>query len=178
MTERQSLHALTFDDPFVALSAVERLRGDGYDIADVHSPFPVHGMAEAMGLPESRLGFATLFGGAVGLTIALTLQIWTHTVDWPMNIGGKTDLAWPALVPVAFELTVLLAAFATVFGLLGRSRLIPQASAPKTLPAPRVTSDHFVVLVREGDARFDPDRFRDLARELCPLKIQMAWRVL
>ncbi len=81
-------------------------------------------------------------------------------------------------MPVVFELTVLLAAFATVFGLLGKSRLIPQPQAPASLPAPRVTSDHFVVLVRQGDGSFDPDRFRELTRELCPVKIQMSWRVL
>ncbi len=171
------VHTLVFDDPDHTLEAVRRLRGAGFCVQDVRSPFPIHGMDEALGLSETRLGFATLAGGLTGLAIAFVLQIYTHVFDWPLVIGGKSFLALPALVPVGFELTVLLAAFGTVAGLFIRARLRPpvREDGPYTeagaRPPKGATDDHFVVIVAEDDARFSPTRFSTLCRELSPLWI-------
>jgi hypothetical protein len=171
--DRVRQHWLVFDDPEQTLSAVKRLRGAGYEIADVHSPFPVHGLDEALGWRDTRLPWATLVGGGLGLCIAMALQTWTHALDWPLNIGGKTDLAIPALVPVAFELTVLLAAFATVGGLLVRSRLKPTSGGdlPAGQPLADVTDNRFVVRVVERDGSFAPEDFERLVKRLRPRKV-------
>ena len=176
---RTRVHTLVFDAPETTLSAVERLVDSGFDVVDVHSPFPVHGVEEAMGLAPTRLPWATFIGGLVGGTLAVGLQVWTHTLDWPLNIGGKTDAAWPAQVPVAFELIVLIAAFATVGGLLLRSRLTPTTTGatPPQQPHAGVTDDRFVVLISEGDAGFSKDRFLALMMELGPREVVEGWSV-
>ena len=176
---RRRTHLVVFDDPATTLSAVKRLRAGGYTVEDVHSPFPIHGLEEALGARETRLGFATLVGGILGCTLAFMLQIWTHAVDWPLNIGGKTNVALPGTVPVAFELTVLFAAFATVGGLLVRSRLRPKGAGrtPPSQPLAGVTDDRFAVLVSERDASFSVAAFRTLLAELHPLEVHEGWRV-
>lgn len=177
--ERGRVHMLVFDEPEATVAAVRRLRGAGFDVADVHSPFPLHGADEALGLRPTRIALATLVGGLVGGIGKLAFQAWVHVVDWPMNIGGKTDTALPALVPVTFELTVLVAAFATLGALFLRRRLFPRlvpAPAPRQ-PHPRVTDDRFAVLVVEHDASFAPDRFRSLVEALSPVELVEDWRV-
>lgn len=176
---RHRAHIASYEDPNDALSAVRGLRASGYHVADVHTPFAVHGMDEALGLPPTRLPWATFIGGATGCTIALTLQIWTHTVDWPVNVGGKTDLALPALIPIAFELTVLIAAFCTVGALLFRSRLFPWGASkiPATQPHGRVTDDRFVLVVIEGDGGFEMQDFRQMCAQYGKHEIVEGWGV-
>ena len=178
VVERRRVHALVFDDPARTLAAVKRLRDSGFDVGDVHSPFPVHGMEEALGMRPTRLAWATLVGGLAGGSLKLLFQSWVHIVDWPMNIGGKPDFSLPALVPVTFELTVLVAAFATLGALFVRRRLYPR---PRPERAPRqphlgVTDDRFVVLVMEHDGAFSPGRFRSLSSTLGAQEVIEAWR--
>jgi hypothetical protein len=166
-----------FDAPGKTLEAVKRLRAEGFDVGDVHTPFPVHGMDDALGLRPTRLAWATLVGGLLGGSLKLFFQTWVHVVDWPMNIGGKPDVSLPALVPVTFEITVLLAAFATLGALFVRRRLFPRlrpAEGPRQ-PHPRVTDDRFVVLVVEHDAAFSPQRFRALTAACRPVEVIEGW---
>ena len=171
--DRMRQHWLVFDDPERCLSAVRVLRAEGYRIADVHSPFPLHGIAEALGWRETRLPWATFVGGALGLGLAAAIQLWTHVLDWPLNIGGKSNHALPALVPVAFELIVLLAAFATVGALLFKGRLFPttKGSRPAAQPIDDVSDNAFVVRVVEGDASFSESEFERVCRRLRPKKV-------
>jgi len=177
-SERTRVHRLVFSRPEETIHAVQRLRQEGFCVDDVYTPFPVHGLPEAMGMPDTRLGWATFVGGLTGGTAMLAFQAWVHVVDWPLVIGGKSLLAWPALIPVTFELTVLCAAFATIGGLFARRRLYPRldGSAP-TLPHPRVTDDSFVVLVVERDASFSPEAFRQLCAELGATEVNEGWSV-
>ena len=179
LPERGRLHMLVFDEPGATLGAVRRLRSEGFEVADVHSPFPLHGAEEALGLRPTRIALATLVGGLIGGLGKLAFQGWVHVVDWPMNIGGKPDTALPALVPVTFELTVLVAAFATLGTLFLRRRLFPRlvpAPAPRQ-PHPRMTDDRFAVLVVERDASFSPNRFQVLCQSLRPVEVVEDWRV-
>ncbi len=173
------VHAVSFEKAGGALSAVRQLRNEGFEVHDVHTPFPVHGMGEALGLPPSRLGWVTFAGGPIGGTAAFGFQIWTHAIDWPLVIGGKTPLALPAQIPVSFELTVLFAALFTVGGLLIRRRLFPRIdSRPAAQPHASVTDDRFVVLVVERDAGFSLVRFRELLEGFGPVEVTESWRVL
>ena len=173
MKRRRRMHALVFDDPERTLAAVRSLRSEGFDVGDVHTPFPVHGLEEALGLRPTRLAWATLVGGLLGGSLKLFFEIWVHVVDWPMNIGGKPDASIPALIPVTFEITVLVAAFATLGALFVRRRLFPRLrpERPPRQPHPRVTDDRFVVLVMERDASFSPQRFRALCAAVAPEEV-------
>lgn len=103
-----------FDDEDILLEGVEKVRGNGVKIHEVYSPFPVHGLDEALGYKRSRLPIAAFMFGMTGTSLALTMQIWMLGHDWPMIIGGKNFASLPPFIPVTFELTVLLAALGMV----------------------------------------------------------------
>lgn len=178
IVEQRRVHALVFDDPARTLEAVKRLRAEGFEVGDVHSPFPVHGMEEALALRPTRLGWITLIGGVVGGSSKLFFEAWVHVVDWPMNIGGKPDLSLPALVPVTFELTVLVGACATLAALFARRRLYPRLRPERAgrQPHPGVTDDRFVVLVLEHDGAFSPRRFDVVCSTLGAQEVIKGWR--
>lgn len=179
VVERRRVHALVFDEPEATVAAVRRLRAEGFDVGDVHSPFPIHGIEDALDMRPTRLAWATLAGGLIGGSLKLIFQSWVHIVDWPMNIGGKPDFSLPALVPVTFELTVLVAAFATLGALFVRRRLYPRQRPCRAARQPHlgVTDDRFVILVMEHDASFSPQRFRTLCAGLGALEVTEGWRV-
>ena len=103
-----------FDDEDVLLHAVEHIREKGVKIQEVFSPFPVHGLDDALGYKRSRLPIAAFLFGITGTALALFTQIWMLGFDWPMIIGGKNHASLPPFIPVTFEFTVLLSAFGMV----------------------------------------------------------------
>ncbi|OIO10346.1 MAG: hypothetical protein AUJ52_04435 [Elusimicrobia bacterium CG1_02_63_36] len=107
------------------LAATHAAREAGFKIHDAYTPYPVHGMDEAMALPKTLLPRLCFLFGAAGLLLAVLFQCWVGLIDWPMNIGGKSFGARPALIPIAFELTVLFAGLGTVISFLVLRRLFP-----------------------------------------------------
>lgn len=103
-----------YDDEDVLLSGISKVRGNGVKIQDVYSPFPVHGIDEALSIKKSRLPIAAFMFGMTGTSLALLMQIWMLGYDWPMIIGGKNYASLPPFIPVTFELTVLLSALGMV----------------------------------------------------------------
>jgi hypothetical protein len=103
-----------YDDEDVLLSGIGKVRGNGVKIQDVYSPFPVHGIDDALSIKKSRLPIAAFMFGITGTSLALLMQIWMLGYDWPMIIGGKNFASLPPFIPVTFELTVLLSALGMV----------------------------------------------------------------
>jgi Protein of unknown function (DUF3341) len=103
-----------FNDEDILLNAVPKIRSTGVKIHEVFSPFPVHGLDDALGYKRSRLPIAAFLFGMTGTSLALLMQIWMLGYDWPMIIGGKNYASLPPFIPVTFELTVLLAALGMV----------------------------------------------------------------
>ena len=103
-----------FDDEAVLFPAVKKVRLAGYKIHDVYTPFPVHGLDQAMGLRDTSLHTAGFIYGITGTTTALSCITWILAKDWPLNFGGKPHFALPAWIPVTFETTVLFAAVGMV----------------------------------------------------------------
>lgn len=114
-----------FDDEDVLLDAVKQVRGSGVKIHEVYSPFPVHGLDDALGYKRSRLPIAAFLFGLTGTSLALLMQIWMLGYDWPMIIGGKNFVSLPPFIPVTFEMTVLLAAHGMVITFMIVSDLKP-----------------------------------------------------
>lgn len=137
------LLAGSWDTPEAVLAAAKAARAAGLKVHDVYTPFPVHGMDEALGLGPSWLSKACLGFALLGLTGALGFQFWVSVFDWPMNVGGKPFDASPALLPVAFELTVLFAGLGTV-GTFFVFRGLSPARLPE-LGGFGVTDDRFVL---------------------------------
>lgn len=114
-----------FDDEDVLLHGVEKVRSAGVKIYEVFSPFPVHGLDEALGYKRSRLPIAAFLFGMTGTSLAIFMMFWMQGVDWPMIIGGKPYTPFPTFIPITFECTVLLAAFGMVITFLLVSNLKP-----------------------------------------------------
>jgi hypothetical protein len=144
-----SLLTATFSDEAGLLAAVRAARAAGIAIDDAYTPYAVHGLDEAMGLRRSRLTWVCFFAGAAGAIFALAFQLWTSSVDWALNVGGKPFDSYPAFIPITFELTVLSAALTSAGAFLFRSRLLPGRPAR---PLPRVTDDRFALVVADGEA--------------------------
>lgn len=132
-----------FGDPGTLLEAVARLSRDGHRVLDTYTPFPVHGMDEALGQRPSRLPRACLAFGLLGLSIALGVQVWTSAFDYPVRVGGKPLAAIPAFLPVTFELTVLLAGLGVVASLFLVSGLRPKFRVPHLHPG--ANDDRFIL---------------------------------
>lgn len=143
----------SFSNEGDVLRAAVRLKTDGYRVLDAHVPYPVHGLDHALDLPPSRLPVLCFFLGAGGAVFAFAFQTWVSTIDWPVRIGGKPFYAWPSFIPIAFELTVLVAGLGTVAALLLSRGLLPWSKAD---PALEGTADaRFVIVVEEGTPGYD-----------------------
>jgi hypothetical protein len=145
MTQHR-LIAGVFDSEENILAAANAARRAGYPVQDAFTPYPVHGMDHALGLAPSPLPKYCFRFGTAGLLLTLAFQYWVSLYDWPMNIGGKSFNASPALIPVAFELTVLFASLGTVASFLALRRMSPMKKP--ALPDLRGIDDRFVLTMR------------------------------
>jgi hypothetical protein len=152
-----------YDSPSALLKAAEKLRDAGYKHFDCHSPFPIHGLNQAMGLKRSSLGYIVGIAAIIGFTAAITLQWWTSAIDYPIVISGKPLFSYQAFVPVTFALAVLFSAIAATFGMLIINRL-PQFFHPifSSERFKKVTDDSFFISVESKDPLFDPTKTRSL----------------
>jgi hypothetical protein len=99
------------------LAAARALRGQGHVELDLHTPVPLHGADEALGLKRSIVPRIALVLGVTGAVTGYLMQVGMVAIDWPINVGGRPPHSPPAFIPVTFELGVLFAAFGIFFGL-------------------------------------------------------------
>lgn len=111
------------ENPKALIDVAKDIRDAGYKKFDVYSPFPIHGMDDAMGLKRTKLAWISLVGGLFGLTLGLSLQSWTSAIAYKIQVSGKPFLSLPAFIPVTFELSILFTAFFTVFGMFALNQL-------------------------------------------------------
>jgi hypothetical protein len=144
-----------FDTPEDLLRAVRTARTAGFTRMEAYTPFPIHGIDEALGRPRSPLGRIVITCGLLGLASAILLQWWTGAVDYPLVIAGKPLFAVEPSVPIIFELSVLLSAFAAVLGMFALNKL-PQFYHAffNCSRAHGATNDRFLLAVESGDPKF------------------------
>ncbi|TAK66185.1 MAG: DUF3341 domain-containing protein [Bacteroidetes bacterium] len=135
------------------LSATRLAREQGYKIADVYTPYAVHGLDEAQGVKPSKLPWITFALGVSGAIAKLWYQLWTSATSWPVNVGGKPLKSVPAFVPVTFEIMVLFAGIGTVLAFFVVSKLFP--GKKKFVKFERATDNRFYLALEETDAAFD-----------------------
>jgi hypothetical protein len=107
-----------FAEEAALVAAARALREQGWKGLDAHTPVPVHGIDEALGLRRSVVPLIALVGGLTGTAAGVGMQWWMNAVDYPLNVGGRALISPPTWVPIAFETTVALAAISIVAGLL------------------------------------------------------------
>ena len=174
MTEKATTYGLLaeFHDPSSLVAAAKRATEAGYHRVDAFSPFPVHGLDEALKFRDRRLPLLVLGGGITGALAGFGLQVWINLVAYPLNIGGKPNFSWPMFIPVTFETTVLFAAFAAVFGMILLNGL-PQPYHP-VFNAPRfalASRDRFFLVIEAVDPKFDRVATRDFLNTLHPYEV-------
>src|SRR5882757_11268433 len=152
-----------YDDEDVLVHAVEQVREKGVRIQEVYSPFPVHGLDDALGYRRTRLPIAAFMFGITGTILALFTQTWMLGYDWPMDIGGKNYASIPPFIPVTFEFTVLLSAFGMVGTFLVVSDMKPY-KWPRQYDI-RSTDDKHVMAIDLGANKVSKEEIRTILKE-------------
>src|SRR5699024_6013590 len=144
-----------FRNPRELVDAAEIVKDSGYNHFDTYAPFPIHGMEKAMGLKNSPLGWIVVAGGLTGGIGILWLMIWVMTSSWPLNISGKPLFNIPIYVPITFEITVLISAFAAVFSMIFLNGL-PKFHIPlfNVERFEKATDDGFFICIESADDLF------------------------
>lgn len=147
------------------LAAAEKVRDEGYKNTDAYSPYPIHGLLEALGKSESVIPWFILCCGLIGFSSAWGLTTYTSVFEvpalgaasgYPWNIGGRPLFSWPAFLPIVFELTVLLSAFGAVFGMIGFNGLpLPYHPLFNVEAFKKASRDGFFLSIEATDPKYD-----------------------
>ena len=157
-----------YDDDDVLKDGAKKLVAKGVKVAEVFSPFPIHGIDPIIGVKQTRLGIMAFIYGITGLTLATIGMRFFMIDDWPMNIGGKPNNTYLenilAFIPITFEFTVLCAAHGMAITYFLRNKTIPGMKASN--PDPRTTDDKFVMELRLSEnAQFSEDELQAMLKE-------------
>jgi len=157
----------TFEGPADLLHAAEKVRDAGFKKFDCHSPFPIHGMDEAMGLKDSPLGIIASVGSLIFGSGVLGLMWWTSVKAYPLVLSGKELFSYQAFVPITFELCILGAALFTVFGMFALNRL-PTFYHPlfNSKKFETFGDDGFLMSIEQADKNFDLNQTKALLESL------------
>lgn len=163
-----------FKNPGQLLHAAEKLRDAGYKKFDCHSPFPIHGMDDAMGLQRSPLGYIIGVMGSLGLLGMLGLTYWTNIYGYPMVISGKPYFSWQAFIPVVFAITILMSAFGAFFGMLSINKL-PQLFHKIFFSErfAKVTDNAFFVSLEADDPIYDEEKVKSFLESIGGTNIEV-----
>jgi Protein of unknown function (DUF3341) len=173
-----------FNTPEKISAAARAAFQKGYTNFDCLTPFPVHGLEFDMGLKRSKIPYITFFAGLTGLFTAFLLQLSVHEMifprilpyfdalpnfrSYPQNFGGKPTFAWPAMVPILFELTVLFGGHTTVAGLILLSKMYRPFRKPLH---PDITNDKFCLWIPSDSANYSEEGVVEFMKGLHPMYI-------
>jgi hypothetical protein len=161
--EKSSIYGLLaeFDNPEALLNAARRAFAEGFRKMDAYSPFPVEGLAEALGFHRTRVPLIVLIGGILGCLGGFFLQYWLAVIDYPINVGGRPLNSWPSFIPVTFELTILIAALSAFLGVLALNGLpMPYHPVFNVDRFELASRNRFFLLVEAADPKFDSEATR------------------
>ncbi len=165
MIPRTSTYGLLarYSDTTALLKAAEGLTAHGYKQIDAYTPFPVEGLAEAIGVKKTGMSLVVLLGCLFGGVVGFTMQWWVAVVAYPLNIGGRPLNSWPSFLPITFELTILGGALSAVLGMLALNGLPCLYHPLFDVEAFRhATSDGFFICIKATDPLFDSDKVKQL----------------
>jgi hypothetical protein len=163
-----------FADPHDLVHAGRKIREMGYTKLDAMTPFPVHGIDEALGIPYSKLGWIVICFGLFGMATALTLIWYVGAVNYPLVVGGKPLFDFTFSIPVTFELTVLFSSFAAVIGMFALNGL-PRLYHPahNYSRAHRASDDRFLLLIEADDPKFHPQQSAEHLRSVGAAEVEV-----
>jgi len=174
--KRQRIYGLMaeFDSPTTLVAAAHKTHAAGYKKIDAYSPIPIEELAEAIGFHHNGVPLVVLVGGILGCVSGYAMQWWIHTVSYPLNIGGRPLNSWPAFIVVTFEMTILFAGIAAVFGMLALNGLPmpyhPVFNVPRFALASR---NRFFLCIEARDKKFDLAETRRFLETLEPREVSV-----
>ena len=161
-----------FDSAQELVGAAHKTHEAGYKKIDAYSPFPVEGLAEAIGFRKNRVALVVLIGAILGGLSGYLLQYWVATITYRTNIGGRPYHSWPSFIIVTFEMTILFGGLSAVFGMLALNGLPmpyhPVFNVPEFKSA---TENKFFLVVFASDPKFDATGTRSFLQGLDPRMI-------
>jgi hypothetical protein len=161
-----------FDNPHDLIEATQDAYNRGYRMMEAYTPFPVEGVADALGFRSNKIPAVVLIGGIVGGLGGFFMQWYSATLSYPIIVGGRPFNSWPAFIPITFEMTVLCAALAAVFGMLGLNGLPrphhPVFNAPNFALASR---NRFFLSIQSRDPMFDVEAVKKFLTEHQPRSV-------
>ncbi len=151
-----------FESPEDLMKAAVKVRDKGFQKFDCHTPYPVHGMDDAMGLKRSILGYIVGVGAVGGATVGMLLQWYVSTVDYPIVISGKPLFSWQAYMIITFVLMVLGGALSSLLGMFHLNRM-PTFNHPlfNSKIFEKATDDYFFISIECEDPLFDEKKTVD-----------------
>lgn len=158
-----------FETPESILGSARRAHDQGYRKMDAYTPFPIEGLSEAVGFHRHQVPLLVLSGGIFGGVGGYLLQLWAMVWSYPLNVGGRPLNSWPAFIPVTFEMTILCAALAAVFGMLALNGL-PMPNHP-VFNVPRfamASKSRFFLCIEARDPHFELEKTREFLKSLGP----------
>ncbi len=164
-----------YADPDGLVKAAAQAYQEGFRDLDAYSPFPVHGLAEAIGVHKTVLPVLTLIAGLTGAAAAFAMQYIASVLHYPYEIAGRPYYSWPAWIPITFEGTIFFAAFTTGIAMILMNGL-PRPYHPvfNAKNFDRATSDRFFLCIESKDKRFDANATRSFLESLEPAPLEVS----
>lgn len=164
-----------FDDPDDLLKAAKKAYAEGYRELDAYSPFPIHGLAEAIGFHKNAVPLVTLIAGLTGAASLFALQAIGHGWHYPYDIAGRAHVSWPSFIPITFEGMVLFAAFTCGISMLVFNGLpMPYHPVMNAKNFKRATSDRFFLCIEAADPRFDQEATANFLQTMSPKPLEVS----
>jgi len=158
------------------LAAARAARAAGYTRQQAYAPFPIEGLAEAVGFGRDRVAPITFAGAVLGGLGGWFMQWYSAVIDYPLHIGGRPLDSWPMFVPVVFELAVLGGALAA-FGAVILGNHLPDLAHP-VFAAPDfelAARNRFFLCLRADDPRFQREGAAAWLDARGPLRRAAVW---
>ncbi|HLB93322.1 MAG TPA: DUF3341 domain-containing protein [Terriglobales bacterium] len=161
-----------FDSAQELVTAAHKTHEEGYRKIDAYSPFPIEGLAEAIGFHKNRVSLVVLIGGLIGGLSAYALQYWVAVITYPVNIGGRPYHSWPSFIIVTFELTILFGGISSAIGMIALNGLpLPYHPVFNVPEFTKATENKFFLVVESSDPQYDSARTRSFLNGLSPRMI-------
>ena len=161
-----------FERPDELLAAARQTSAAGYRKVDAYSPMPIHGLAEFVGYSPTRLPYLVFAAGILGAVVGYGLCYWVSVIEYPLNIGGRPLHSGPAFIPIAFEMSILFAVFATFFGMIIANKLPMPYHPVFNVPSfARATQDRFFLCIQATDPLFDAAATSHFLESLNPREV-------